>query len=79
MEPIGSSTWVVEANQPAKPRSCSNVVKARPEVHGYLRLGLLLEVAGQRREARSAFESALEMDPGFTPARQALQNLDSTP
>jgi predicted TPR repeat methyltransferase len=53
----------------------SAAVSARPAAPGYLRLGLLLEVAGQIQDASSAFERALQMDPGFVPARQALQNL----
>jgi hypothetical protein len=53
----------------------SAMVQARPAAPGYLRLGLLLEGVGQSQDARSAFERALELDPGFAPAHQALQNL----
>lgn len=53
----------------------STMVQARPAPAGYLRLGLLLEGAGQSQDARSAFERALELDPNFSPARQALRNL----
>ena len=53
----------------------SGMVHARPAAPGYLRLGLLLEGAGQQPEARLAFERALQLDPAFAPARQALQNL----
>jgi tetratricopeptide (TPR) repeat protein len=53
----------------------SGMVKARPAAPGYLRLGLLLEGAGEAAQARSAFERALELDHGFAPARRALQSL----
>jgi len=53
----------------------SSMVRARPAAPGYLRLGLLLEGVGQPQDARSAFERALQLDPAFTPARQALQDL----
>jgi hypothetical protein len=53
----------------------SGVVQARPTAPGYLRLGLLLQGAGQIQDAKSAFERAVHLDPGFAPARQALQNL----
>jgi tetratricopeptide (TPR) repeat protein len=53
----------------------SGVVQARPTAPGYLRLGLLLQGAGQIQDAKSAFERALQLDPGFARARQALQNL----
>ena len=53
----------------------SGMVQARPAAPGYLRLGLLLEGAGEAARARSAFERALELDPGFAPARRALQSL----
>jgi protein O-mannosyl-transferase len=53
----------------------SGMVEARPAAPGYLRLGLLLEGAGEAAQARSAYERALELDPGFAPARRALQSL----
>jgi protein O-mannosyl-transferase len=53
----------------------SGMVQARPAAPGYLRLGLLLEGAGEAAQARSAYERALELDPGFAPARRALQSL----
>jgi tetratricopeptide (TPR) repeat protein len=53
----------------------SGMVEARPAAPGYLRLGLLLEGAGEAPQARSAYERALELDPGFAPARRALQSL----
>ena len=56
-------------------QNLSSMVQARPAAPGYLRLGLLLQGAGHPQDARSAFERALELDPNFTPARQALQNL----
>ncbi len=51
----------------------SNMVQANQAAPLYLRLGLLLQVAGQMQGARAAFEHALQLDPNFTPARQALQ------
>ena len=42
----------------------SGVVQARPTAPGYLRLGLLLEGAGQIQDAKSAFARALQLDPG---------------
>jgi tetratricopeptide (TPR) repeat protein len=56
-------------------QNLGSMVQARPAAPGYLRLGLLLEGAGQPQGAKSAFERALELDPGFAPARRALQNL----
>jgi protein O-mannosyl-transferase len=56
-------------------QNLGSMVQARPAAHGYLRLGLLLENAGEAEQARVAFERALDLDPGFAPARQALQNL----
>ncbi len=53
----------------------SSMVQAQPAAPGYLRLGLLLEGANQTQDAKSAFARALQLDPGFAPARQALQNL----
>jgi tetratricopeptide (TPR) repeat protein len=53
----------------------SGMVQARPTAPGYLRLGLLLQGANQTQDAKSAFARALQLDPGFAPARQALQNL----
>ena len=53
----------------------SGMVQARPAAPGYLRLGLFLEGAGKTQDAKSAFERALELDPGFAPARRALQGL----
>ena len=55
--------------------SLGSVVQARPAAPGYLRLGLLLEGAGQLQDAKSSFERALELQPGFAPARRALQKL----
>jgi tetratricopeptide (TPR) repeat protein len=56
-------------------QNLGNMVQARPAAPGYLRLGLLLEGAGQLQDAKSAFERALELEPGFVPAQRALQNL----
>jgi protein O-mannosyl-transferase len=56
-----------------------SMVQARPAAPGYLRLGLLLEGAGQLQDAKSAFERALELDPGFAPARRALHDLPLSP
>lgn len=56
-------------------QNLGSMVQARPAAPGYLRLGLLLEGAGQLQDAKSAFERALELEPGFAPARRALQNL----
>lgn len=56
-------------------QSLGSLVQARPAAPGYLRLGLLLEGVGQLQDARSAFERALELQPGFVPAQRALQNL----
>lgn len=55
--------------------SLGSMVQARPAAPGYLRLGLLLEGAGQLQDAKSSFERALELQPGFAPARRALQKL----
>jgi protein O-mannosyl-transferase len=54
----------------------SGALQAQPTAAGYLRLGLLLEVADRSQEARVAFEHALQLDPNFTPVREALQNLN---
>jgi protein O-mannosyl-transferase len=54
-------------------RQLAGVLQASPAAPGYLRLGLLSEVAGQSQDAKAAFQRALELDPDFTPARQALQ------
>jgi tetratricopeptide (TPR) repeat protein len=39
-------------------------------------LGKLLLQAGKRAEARTAFEAALQLNPNFTAAREALDGLD---
>jgi len=59
-------------------QNLSSMVQARPAAPGYLRLGLLLQGAHDPQDARSAFDRALELDPNFTAARQALQNLPLT-
>ncbi len=56
-------------------QNLGSMVQARPAAPGYLRLGLLLQGAGQLQDAKSAFERALELQPGFAPAQRALQNL----
>jgi Flp pilus assembly protein TadD len=42
-------------------------------------LGDALAKAGQKAEAKTAFESALQLQPDFAPAREGLQALASTP
>jgi protein O-mannosyl-transferase len=54
-------------------RQLAGVLPEHPSAPGYLRLGLLSEVAGQNQEARVAFQRALQIDPDFTPAKQALE------
>jgi tetratricopeptide (TPR) repeat protein len=56
-------------------QNLGSFVQAQPAAPGYLRLGLLLEGAGQLQDAKSAFERALELEPGFVPAQRALRNL----
>jgi Tfp pilus assembly protein PilF len=53
----------------------SDTLAARPAAPGYLRLGMLLEGAGESQQARAAYERALALDPAFTPAQQALQRM----
>jgi tetratricopeptide (TPR) repeat protein len=48
----------------------------RPSAGGYFSLGLLLEQAGRASEARSAYAQALQLDPNFAEAKQALEILD---
>ena len=48
-----------------------------PESHRYAyNLGLALERLGRPDEARPFFESALELEPGFEPARQKLRGVE---
>jgi protein O-mannosyl-transferase len=54
-------------------RQQQQTLQANPSAAGYLRLGMLLEVAGQVQDAQAAFEHALSLDPNFTPAAQALR------
>jgi protein O-mannosyl-transferase len=53
----------------------SKLVNARPAASSFLQLGFLQEGAGQIPEARSSYEQALHLDPGFTPAQRALEAL----
>jgi len=54
----------------------SDALQSAPGASGYVRLGFLLEGAGQVQDAKSAFEHALQLDPSFAPARQALQDMN---
>jgi tetratricopeptide (TPR) repeat protein len=47
----------------------------QPAAQGYLRLGLLLDVADRIPEARAAYQQALLLDPGLDQARKALATL----
>lgn len=57
----------------------TEMVESAPAPSSYLRLGLLLESAGKATEARSAFEHALQLDPNFARAQQAMQNMTPNP
>jgi tetratricopeptide (TPR) repeat protein len=50
----------------------SATVVERPSAPGYWLLGVMLEGADDVRKARSAYETALRLDPQFGPARDAL-------
>ena len=54
-------------------RQLAGVLPEHPSAPGYLRLGLLSEVAGQNQDARAAFQRALQINPDFAPAKQALE------
>jgi protein O-mannosyl-transferase len=54
----------------------SDALQSSPVASGYVRLGFLFEGAGQAQEAKAAFEHALQLDPNFAAALQALQNPD---
>jgi protein O-mannosyl-transferase len=56
-------------------RQLAALLREHPVAPGYLRLGLLSEVAGQNQDANLAFQRALQLDPNFAPARQALQQI----
>lgn len=47
----------------------------RPEVH--TELGIIFKLKGNRAWATSAFQTALNLDPEYTPAQDALSELDS--
>ncbi len=52
-------------------------VRLMPEVADYVYdLGMIEEAVGDRREARARFLRALELDPGFEEAQEALRRLE---
>ncbi len=53
-------------------------VSAHPADEGYLRLGLLLEQAGEIAQARVAYENALKLNPNRLEAQKALEHLELT-
>jgi predicted negative regulator of RcsB-dependent stress response len=60
-------------------QQAKEIAESAPAPSNYVRLGLLLESAGQAPEARSAFERALQLDSGYAPAQQALHNMPLNP
>lgn len=50
-------------------------LQSAPEASGYVRLGFLLEGVGRMDYAKSAFEKALQLNPNFTAAQKALQEI----
>lgn len=48
---------------------------AKPTPAAYLELGQLQEAAGQRLNARESYETAIRLNPRFTPAQEALSKL----
>ncbi len=59
----------------ARIRQLSGNAAAHPAAAQYFQLGLLQEGARQVDEARSSYEQALQLDPGFRPAKRALEAL----
>ena len=57
----------------AQIRRLAAILQEHPAAPGYLRLGFLCEIAGQNQDAKLAFQRALQLDPKFAPAAQALQ------
>jgi tetratricopeptide (TPR) repeat protein len=55
--------------------SLNGQLARQPAAQGYLRLGLLLDVADRIPEARAAYQQALLLDPGLDQARKALASL----
>lgn len=51
------------------------VVSAHPSARGYLQLGQLLQAESNIPDARAAFKHALQIDPKFADAKQALHDL----
>ena len=56
-------------------RGLSQQLTSQPAAEGYLRLGLLFDVANRVAEARAAYEQALRLEPAFEDARKALATL----
>lgn len=52
-------------------------VEIAPSPAAYYALGQALRKAGQKDEARSAFEKAVELNPAYELAKQALKDLES--
>lgn len=56
-------------------RDLSKQLASRPAAVGYLRMGLLLDVANRLPEARAAYLQALQLNPGLQDAQKALATL----
>jgi hypothetical protein len=58
-------------------RQLSTRVAERPAATGYFRLGSLLEGANRTVEAKDAYNHALQLNPAFNAAQEALNALQA--
>ena len=59
--------------------SFSESANKHPSPQKYLQLGQLLQRAGNLRDARSAYQRALSLDPNFAHAKTMLAQVNSLP
>lgn len=62
----------------AKMSELDGMVASYPTDEGYLRLGVLAEQSGLTKDARVAYQRALQLNPGRIEAQRALNHLNSS-
>ena len=70
-------THHLAANHAAAIEIQTQVIDAQPtDADAHYRLGVFLAAGGDRVAARRAFEASLRVQPGFAPAREAIERLN---
>jgi tetratricopeptide (TPR) repeat protein len=74
------NTYLAQTNYPGAADCFRQALKADPASAGlHYNLAVVLGLQGQPAAKRAELQTALALDPGFTPAQQQLQRLPANP